>query len=594
MFSERAAALYEALSAVLGLEEFDDLSATLRAARLDREKSGKTEKLERKALIVTIAATEGDRAATIAPLLAKMRPDVDAIEAAAAGAFETDEDGRLHALAALPLPDDAAIDSAFAALSRALEDVRRLEATDADRLEALARLLDEAVGFHQQHGEEATCPVCGTTDVLDTGWLIRSQAEIEELRRRSEDLRVARLAVGAAQHAIDALFPAILGSVDDDGVRAAWARWSAVAREGDDGRDAAFGVLATAASAREAAEHEAERRQSAWGPIQADVASWVATARRAEHDKETVVTLKGAEVWMAACTAALRRERLLPIVESAQANWAELRHESNVALGDVELRKEGNRRYASFDVSVDGSASSAFGVMSQGELSALAVSIFLPRASLPESPFGFMVIDDPVQSMDPAKVDGLARVLARAAETRQVVVFTHDERLPEAVRRLDIDARIMNVHRRASSKVEVVAGRPPSDRYVGEAFAFAKTEDVSDEVRARVVPGLCRSAIEAACAARIRRRLIDSGTPHARVEELLAEKTSLNSWLAGAFELSTAQGIEITDRVRQLGGEDAVTTVATVKRGSHRLLAVDGWTLAEGTRELVRALEPAC
>ena len=162
-------------------------------------------------------------------------------------------------------------------------------------------------------------------------------------------------------------------------------------------------------------------------------------------------------------------------------------------------------------------------------------------------------------------------------------MFTHDDRLPEAVRRLDIDARIINVHRRASSKVEVVAGRPPSDRYVGEAFAFAKTEDVSDEVRARVVPGLCRSAIEAACAARIRRRLIDSGTPHARVEELLAEKTSLNSWLAGAFELSTAQGIEITDRVRQLGGEDAVTTVATVKRGSHRLLAVDGWTLAEGT-----------
>ena len=433
-----------------------------------------------------------------------------------------------------------------------------------------------------------------TAEVLDTGWLIRSQAEIEELRRRSEDLRVARVAVRSARQAVDALFPTSLESIDDDGLRAAWARWSTETREGHAGREAAHAVLATAATARAAAAHEAERRQSAWGPIQADVAAWVATARRAEHDKEVVATLKGAEAWMATCTAALRRERLLPIVESAQANWAELRHESNVALGDVELRKEGNRRYASFDVSVDGSSSSAFGVMSQGELSALAVSIFLPRASLPESPFGFMVIDDPVQSMDPAKVDGLARVLARAAETRQVVVFTHDERLPEAVRRLAIDARIMNVHRRASSKVEVVAGRSPSDRYVGEAFAFAKTEGMSDEVRARVVPGLCRSAIEAACAARIRRRLIDEGVPHARVEEELAEKTSLNSWLAAAFELSTAQGLEINERVRQLGGEDAVVTVTTVKKGSHRLLSVDGQTLAEGTRELVRALEPTC
>jgi hypothetical protein len=117
---------------------------------------------------------------------------------------------------------------------------------------------------------------------------------------------------------------------------------------------------------------------------------------------------------------------------------------------------------------------------------------------------------------------------------------------------------------------------------------------MSDEVRARVVPGLCRSAIEAACAARIRRRLIDAGVPRARVEQELADKTSLNSWLAAAFELSTAQGLEINERVRQLGGEDAVVTVTTVKKGSHRLLSVDGQTLAEGTRELVRALEPTC
>ncbi len=66
------------------------------------------------------------------------------------------------------------------------------------------------------------------------------------------------------------------------------------------------------------------------------------------------------------------------------------------------------------------------------------------RATMGE-PFRFVVVDDPVQSMDPAKVDGLARVLEDAAKTRQVVVFTHDDRLPEAVRRLGIDARILEV-----------------------------------------------------------------------------------------------------------------------------------------------------
>ena len=92
--------------------------------------------------------------------------------------------------------------------------------------------------------------------------------------------------------------------------------------------------------------------------------------------------------------------------------------------------------------------------MSQGELNALALSLFMPRASLPESPFRFMVIDDPVQSMDPSRVDGLARVLQRPRATRQVVVFTHDDRLPEAVRQLLLPATVIEVTRRPGSVVE--------------------------------------------------------------------------------------------------------------------------------------------
>ena len=70
------------------------------------------------------------------------------------------------------------------------------------------------------------------------------------------------------------------------------------------------------------------------------------------------------------------------------------------------------------------------------------------------APFRFIVIDDPVQSMDPARVDGLARVLESAARSRQVVVFTHDDRLASAVHRLDIEAMMMEVTRRERSVVE--------------------------------------------------------------------------------------------------------------------------------------------
>jgi predicted ATPase len=112
------------------------------------------------------------------------------------------------------------------------------------------------------------------------------------------------------------------------------------------------------------------------------------------------------------------------------------------------LSGSATQRKVELSVTVDGVDGVALGVMSQGELHALALSLFIPRATLDDSPFRFIVIDDPVQSMDPSRVDGLARVLESAAADRQVVVFTHDDRLPEAVRRMGIDATVLEVTRR--------------------------------------------------------------------------------------------------------------------------------------------------
>ncbi|MEZ5123769.1 MAG: hypothetical protein R2736_19725 [Solirubrobacterales bacterium] len=79
--------------------------------------------------------------------------------------------------------------------------------------------------------------------------------------------------------------------------------------------------------------------------------------------------------------------------------------------------------------------------------------------------------------------------------------------------------------------------------------------------------------------------------PGGAVERVLAEKTSLHTWLAAAFELSTAQGAEITQRVRNLAGDDAVDVLHIVKKGRHQLVTTDGLRLAKGTRALVQAIE---
>ncbi len=163
---------------------------------------------------------------------------------------------------------------------------------------------------------------------------------------------------------------------------------------------------------------------------------------------------------------------------------------------------------------MDGVEGVALGVMSQGELNALALCLFMPRASLPESPFRFMVIDDPVQSMDPARIDGLARALHAAAKTRQVVVFTHDERLPEAVRLLGLPAHVIEVLRQPGSVVDTRDARTPVQGYLEDARTLVKTQDLPDAVRRRVVPGFCRSALEAACMDAVRARRLKKGESH--------------------------------------------------------------------------------
>jgi hypothetical protein len=153
--------------------------------------------------------------------------------------------------------------------------------------------------------------------------------------------------------------------------------------------------------------------------VAAAVASWCAAAATAQDGQAPVAGITAAEAWLKSATDTIRNGRLAPLASQARSIWAMLRQESNVDLGAIRLAGSSTQRRLELDVSVDGAPGSALGVMSQGEVNALALSVFLPRVRLPASPFRFLVIDDPVQAMDPAKVDGLARVLEKAATDRQ-------------------------------------------------------------------------------------------------------------------------------------------------------------------------------
>ena len=353
-----------------------------------------------------------------------------------------------------------------------------------------------------------------------------------------------------------------------------------------------WGVLREAASGvRERAGAEIERREDAWRPVAQRLRTWLPVAREAQRGSEQIGELRAAEEWLQGAMDALRAERFAPLAEQSSAIWAQLRQGSSVDITRFDLAGSGNRRRLAVDVTVDGTEGAALGVMSQGELHALALSLFLPRATLAASPFRFVVIDDPVQAMDPSKVDGLARVLDEVARERQVIVLTHDDRLPEAVRRLGISANQLQVTRRDRSLVEVRSASDPIGRYFDDARALVHTRSLSPEVASRVVPVFCRSALEAACMEVVRRRRIARGVPHMEVERSLEHAHLLTAKASLALFDEPGREGETSTEISARFGRRSREVFQECNRGSHTgppIAALQ--SLVDGCEHLVKGL----
>lgn len=277
-----------------------------------------------------------------------------------------------------------------------------------------------------------------------------------------------------------------------------------------------------------------EQRESEWAPLAAQLGAWVPLEQEARAIDGAIKALTSAKTWVNKHAGQFRNVRLEPIAAQARSIWSQLRQESNVDLGQITLEGVANRRKATLSGSVDGQPTAALSVMSQGEKHALALALFLPRATASASPFRFVVLDDPIQAMDPAKIDGLVQVLQQIALTHQVVVFSHDDRLASVIRDTGVDARLVEVVREAESKVTVRDNLNPALRQVNDIFALINDEQLPDDLRARVLPGLFRTAVESACKQAYFRRQALAGHPRLESEEVWhsAKKTRSKLGLA--------------------------------------------------------------
>lgn len=619
-FFGRPSELHDLLASVLGLDDLADADKRLKAARRQREDALAAVKQRLEPLKERLAAlAENDeRARMCHTALSGKNWDIAYAKSAATGSSLPD-DGQLALLRRLAqLSSPAAADVAEAAeiLRTAATGLEQMQGTSAEQSLNLAQLLDVALKHHQSHGD-GDCPVCGRPGALSAEWRVATQAHANRLRAQAHDAQAAVTQAASAVNKALALMqppPPVLTETesetggeslgpDTSPARKAWRAWAQKPDGADPATSAGVTALAehletaltalTDAVTSLAAEagKELAQRDDRWAPVAADVASWCADAELAIDANKPVASLKEARKWLVDATAYLREERLAPLAEQSRAIWAELRQESNVDLGAFRLAGTANQRKLELDVNIDGLPGAALGVMSQGEINALALSIFLPRATMQQTPFNFLVIDDPVQAMDPAKVDGLARVLEKVAADRQVIVLTHDNRLAAAVKDLCIPATILEVTRRPKSVVEVRECLDSVAQALKDANSVNADQNVPAQVAARVIPGLCRTAVEAAFMQAFWRRQLRDGRTRTEIEaDMEGKKLKLVSVAALAMFGDTDASGKVLPALNRHGSHFG-DTVQLLNRGTHEGHGGDLGNLISRTRKLVAKIE---
>jgi DNA repair exonuclease SbcCD ATPase subunit len=72
---------------------------------------------------------------------------------------------------------------------------------------------------------------------------------------------------------------------------------------------------------------------------------------------------------------------------------------------------------------------------SSAQMNAVALSLFLSTSTKMQSGLGFILLDDPSQSMDKAHKEALSELVAEMAKEKQIVVATQDNEFEQTMER---------------------------------------------------------------------------------------------------------------------------------------------------------------
>lgn len=470
---------------ILGLDGLDKAAKILASQLKEAQQPVTREKETRKALAAVLAETADPRARQVTELLPRTirsKVDLAAIRQLAVSLEPVgDDEQKLAAICALDLASPESIHATAQRLRAAATRLDTLDDSDTALEATRTQLLEQALAYHAHHGA-TPCPVCSGS-MLDDAWAERTSTTLESLRATQIERGTATAELEEAllqARRLVAEPPAVVRQDDvqlttQDQVVALWDRWADAPQDAhqlvEHLEQHGAPLSAAVRSWQDEARETQQTLRGSWQPVTELVLAWLVDWQQAIQANQASAEAKEAQEAARYALDRGRVERLKPIEEQAAQIWNHLRQESNVSISSMAL----GAQKLTIEAEVDGEASGALSVMSQGELHALGLALFLPRASMPDSPFRFVVLDDPVQAMDPSKVQGLLDVLVELAATRQVVVLSHDDRLAQAARRMQNPPRILEVHRSPRSKVTVQNALDPARRLVDEALGWLAT-----------------------------------------------------------------------------------------------------------------------
>ncbi|UXA20546.1 AAA family ATPase [Mycobacterium sp. SMC-4] len=569
-------AFYDQLYKLLGLEQLNEAITRLDGEVKQLRQPAYEARKARDALRPKLESLDDPRAATALSQLKKTKPDLDAVRPLITDGTNNAVPQAWVRAERLSTPESGDMRLRCEALRSAAESERQeMQRSDALAAER-AKLLEMGLDFHKHFGDQK-CPVCGS-GTLDDTWAVAARAALEQEQEAARSLTAARAATAQARSAVLAALRDVAAPPPADpdlttlaDARAAYDAFVKVPADGEAGLaehiSDSLGPLQDAyAHLRAEAAQLIQERADAWGAVAVELAEWVGRAEKAAEAAPKLKMADEAIKWLHRNAGELRNERIAPLAGEAKRIWGALRQESNVDLGEIRLEGQNTSRRVVLKAEVDGSDTDAFGVMSQGELQALSLAIFIPRATSPSSPFRFLVLDDPIQAMDPSKIDGFLEVLVRLAETRQVIVFTHDDRLPSATRSTRAPAHIIEIVRGPNSVVSVVESTRPADRLLDDAYAIAVDDAVPADVKKKAVPMLCREALEVVAWDVFSARHFSTGHSRADTEQVWDAATTTRQRVGLAVDPSNESAID-----RWLsGGSARRATMTAVTKGAHR------------------------